>query len=333
MTARWKAAVRAAVVAMLVGAPLDAASAQGIDSQCKSGTAAERVTQDACQKALDLFTFLTPQMGAALAGGNAVLGEHSVLRGAGRASLGVRVNALRGRIPRADLIRPATTGAVQSPYVVENHLIPVPTVDGAFGLTRGFAVSGTNILGVDGLVNLTYVPAVTAADVAVTPTSGQLKLGFGLRVGLLEETIITPGVVVTVLRRDLPRVRVEARPAGDEITIDDFEVKTTSWRAVFGKNFGFVGLSAGAGQDTYRTSAQGTVRVTQGNAVFSGGPILAFNRTTRDNLFASGSLNLPLLRVVVEAGRTTGTLDPTFNSFGTRDEAVEFLSVGVRLRW
>ncbi|MBC7895637.1 MAG: hypothetical protein H7066_09490 [Cytophagaceae bacterium] len=92
------------------------AQAQGgtVDPQCRSGTLAERVTQDVCQKAIDLFTFMVPQLGGGLTGGNAISGEHSVIGRPGHTSLGIRFNVVQARLPQIDDITPAITGAVAS---------------------------------------------------------------------------------------------------------------------------------------------------------------------------------------------------------------------------
>ncbi|HEX4932641.1 MAG TPA: hypothetical protein VFV33_05635, partial [Gemmatimonadaceae bacterium] len=144
-------------------------AAQGgtLDMQCRAGTVNERVTQDACQKALDLFQFVVPQLGAALTGGNAVLGEHSTLRGFGHVSLGVRANVVRGQRPRVDQRAPALTGAVASDYGTESQLLPAPVVDAAIGIFRGIPFAGTYALGLDALVNVAYIPSVDATGLAV----------------------------------------------------------------------------------------------------------------------------------------------------------------------
>ena len=55
-------------------------AAQGISPQCPPGTATPsgpdntRIAQDACQKAIDLFQYMAPQLGGLLAGGNATQG-------------------------------------------------------------------------------------------------------------------------------------------------------------------------------------------------------------------------------------------------------------------
>src|SRR5690348_3374234 len=56
-------------------------------------------TQDACQKAEDIYTYLFPQLGAGLAAGNPVLGSNKMLGGLGHFSVGVRASFLKASIP------------------------------------------------------------------------------------------------------------------------------------------------------------------------------------------------------------------------------------------
>ncbi len=60
------------------------------------------IAQDACQQAFDVFQLIAPQLGLALAGGNATLGTGSVLGGLGHFSVGVRVNAFDGLFPNIE---------------------------------------------------------------------------------------------------------------------------------------------------------------------------------------------------------------------------------------
>src|SRR5262249_29412949 len=82
-----------------------------VSSSCPGGPLL--VAQDACQKALDLFQFMAPQLGGAITGGNATLGQGGSLGGPGHFTVGVRVNAVRGSLPRVDgaSVRPVATGA------------------------------------------------------------------------------------------------------------------------------------------------------------------------------------------------------------------------------
>src|ERR687889_755851 len=60
-----------------------------------------RAAQDACQMAVDVFQIMTPQLGLALAGGNATLGRGSAL-GTGHFSIGLRANVFNGDLPDVD---------------------------------------------------------------------------------------------------------------------------------------------------------------------------------------------------------------------------------------
>jgi hypothetical protein len=329
---RWTRVAVAA--ALLVPAAL---RAQGgtISPQCPNATVDARVTQDACQKSLDLFQFLAPQLGATLAGGNAVLGEHSALRGVGHFSLGIRANVINAAVPRVGDHTPALTGATSSSYGVENHYVPVPTIDGAIGIFRGFPVAGTNALALDALVNVAYIPNVKQPNVSVSLPDGSLKLGFGGRLGLLQETFVTPGVSITYLQRDLPSVDVAGRVSGDQLDVRNIDVHTKAWRVVAGKNLALMSLSVGAGQDRYETSATSQVTINRLGASITSAPAIVEQSLTRLSYFADVSLNFALLRIVGELGRVSGGTIDTYNSFaGSRaDDAHTFGSLGVRVNW
>jgi len=324
----------AALTALMLVSSVAGAQGAAIDPQCPAATLQQRATQDACQKALDLFAFLAPQLGVAIAGGNAASGEHSSLRGPGHFSLGVRANLLSARLPRITQHYPVITGAEASDYETESQLVPVPTLDAAVGVYRGFPIGGTNTMGVDLLVNLSYIPNFTSDGVDVSVTGSSFKVGIGGRLTVVEETFMTPGIAVTYLRRDLPAVDVSASPGDDEIRVNDFQVKTSAWRAVIGKNFSMLGVTVGGGQDKVETSALAEVTVTSVTTV-QAGPIAAVQELTRDNLFASLSLNLPLISLVGEVGRTSGGRVATYNTFGgdQADDAMTFGSFALRFRW
>ena len=171
----------------------------------QANSCAVGVTQDACQKAVDIFQYLAPQLGSAITGGNATLGQGGALGGLGHFSLGLRVNAVKGSLPQIDDLSatPVLTGARATPYRVEDAPVPMPTIDGAFGIFRGFPVGVTNVGGLDLLVSASYIPKVEQNDISLDPDT-PLKFGYGARVSILQESIVSPGVSVTFLRRDLP---------------------------------------------------------------------------------------------------------------------------------
>jgi hypothetical protein len=223
---------------------------------------------------------------------------------------------------------------VASDYGTETQIVGVPTLDAAVGIYRGMPIGGTNTLGLDLLVNLSYIPNFSSDGVDVSVTGSSFKVGIGGRLTVVEETFMTPGIAVTYLRRDLPAVDVSASPGNDEIRVNDFQVKTSAWRAMIGKNFSVLGVTVGGGQDKVETSALAEVTVTSVTTV-QAGPIAAVQEVTRDNFFGSLSLNLPLVSLVGEMGRTSGGRVATYNTFGgdRADDAMTYGSVALRFRW
>jgi hypothetical protein len=291
------------------------------------------VVQDACQKAVDIFAFMAPQLGVGLVGGNATLGTGGTLGGPGRFSIGVRGNGLRGRLPQVGDVSPAVTGAQQSDYGIDDQIVGLPAVEGALGLFGGIPLGVTHALALDALVSATYVPDLSSGNVAISLPDGSLKLGFGGRLGLLEESLVTPSVSVTYLRRDLPTTSLAATSGNDEITVDDISVKTTAWRGVVGKSFGFFGIAVGAGQDTYDSRADGSVQVTEGAVSMNGGPYDLSQKVTRTNMFADFSINFPFVKLAAEIGRVSGGTIDTYNTFSGKraDDPLTYASVGLRI--
>src|SRR4051812_31390303 len=91
---------------------------QGVDvGRCPPGTSsglgvpdATRASQDACQKAIDLFNYMAPQLGVSITGGNATLGKGGTLGGLGHFSLGLRVNVVQGSVPQIQDVTPSVNG-------------------------------------------------------------------------------------------------------------------------------------------------------------------------------------------------------------------------------
>ncbi len=340
---RSRAVALAAMAAALL-ATSHRASAQGsggdivtpaIDPRCRAEIASERITQDGCQKALDLFNFMAPQLGIMLVGGNAVAGEHSTLRGPGHVSLGVRANGIEAALPRVDQRTPATTGAVSSDYAVRSQWVAAPVLDAAIGLFRGIPLAGTYAFGVDALVNVAYIPSVEEDDLSIEVPDGSFKFGVGGRVGVLAETFLTPGIAVTWLRRDLPTLNFFGRVSGDDLEVRNARVETTAWRVVAGKNFSVFGLAVGGGRDRYDTSADAQVTISRVVPPVTSSVVAARQVLDRTNLFANATLNLPALRLVAEVGRVSGGHIVTYNSFsGERaDDPRTYASLGLRVTW
>lgn len=289
------------------------------------------VTQDACQKAVDLFQYLAPQLGSAITGGNATLGQGGSMGGIGHFSVGLRVNAVKGSLPQIDdaSATPVLTGARATPYRTKDAPVPMPTIDGAIGIFRGFPLGVTNVGGVDLLVSASYIPKVNEDDITIDPDN-PLKLGYGARISVLQESIVSPGVSVTYLKRDLPVLSLTGTSLGSTLRVNDLAEKTTAWRLVASKSFILFGLAAGYGQDKYESSATA-------NATISGqtsANVSVAQTMTRSNMFADLSLNFPLLKIVGEIGQVSGGTAPstvnTFPSKGIVDSRL-YASFGIRL--
>ena len=94
-------------------------AAQSVSSECPPGNPGSntRIAQDACQKAIDLFQYVAPQLGGVLAGGNPTQGLTGTLGGIGHFSVGIRGNLMKTELPEVDKVVPATTGAVSRRYI------------------------------------------------------------------------------------------------------------------------------------------------------------------------------------------------------------------------
>jgi hypothetical protein len=329
--------------AMVVGAGLTlllAAEARAQDpvSACPAGTSATdpaRLTQDACQMAHDVFGLMAPQLGLALTGGNATLGQGGTLGGPGHFSIGLRANVFSGDLPEVtDFPTPSPFGRQQrtgsSALPGKTQVVGLPTADAAIGLFRGVPLGLTNVGGIDLLVSATYVPEVGDAgdDIQIKPERS-LQLGYGVRIGLLQESIVVPGVSFTYLKRDLPTTSLMGNASTFTIDITDAKVKTSAYRVVVSKSLMLLGLAAGIGQDRYSESAQ--VRATSGAAT---SPVVSFDESiNRTNYFLDVSLNLPILKLIGEVGQVTGGSVETYNEFttGSADKSRTYGSLGLRI--
>jgi hypothetical protein len=316
-------AILAACVAVLAG-----------PAQSQSCTGAGFVA-DACRKAVDLVNFLTPQLATAQAGGNATLGQGGTLGGSGHVALDVRVTALSGSLPRLDNVGFNAT-ETKTVFASDNHFVPSLSANAAIGIWRGYSLGVTHVGGLDALVTATYLQAFSGGSVTSKVSDGNTKFGYGLRVGLLEESLLSPGVSVSYLNRDLPTISVTGTVAGSgvtnpggSITVSDLSVKTSAWRITASKNLPlFGGLSAGFGQDQYKTSSRVTVAV-NGSGSGTGAAGMSMTRT---NMFVGVTVNILVAKLIGEVGHATGGDTPTLlNDFGSAaNKPRTYFTLGVR---
>lgn len=318
----------------LVCTPVALHAQAAVNSQCVAG-----VTQDACQKGVDVFQYLAPQLGAVIAGGNATLGVGGTLGGLGRIYISGRANLVNSNIPRVDEVTPSVSGARSDEYPTQSQFAGIPQADVAIGLFRGFPLGVTNVGGIDLLGSVSYLPSIDVSGVHLTTPNGSLKFGGGVRVGIIQESILFPGVSVTYLRRGLPTVDLLSHSTGgDTLHLSDIDISTDSYRLVASKSLLLLGLAAGVGQDRYSSSATGSAYVSArglpglGTDAASVGPISMRQKITRTTYFLDATLNFPVIKVIGEIGRTGAVDIPTYNSFAgsAAGAAQTFGALGVR---
>ncbi len=327
-----------ALLAAGLSTSVNVLGAQGIDPQCPPGTVNSlnepdntRIAQDACQKAIDLFKYLAPQLGAVLAGGSPTQGISGTLGGPGHFSFGIRANGLRGSLPQVDRVVPNTRGAQASTYGIDDQAVGFVTADLGVGLFSGMQTSGFGAL--DLLVSASYLPSYNNENVDITEPSGSFRFGFGGKVGILRETAVRPGISVSYLDRGLPDVTITGKSGDDRLVLNNLSIRSRSWRAVAGKSFLFLGVGAGFGQDFYDSKADITVTIAPRAATAggTGGPIALAQNLTRTNFFGTAWLNAKVFRLVGEIGRVNGGTITTYNRFdgpGAAD-ARTYASVGL----
>ena len=329
-----------ASLALACTLPSAVTAQSGIDSRCTDPAlvGSSNEGQDACQKALDLLNYMTPQLGTLIAGGNATIGQGGTLGGLGHFALSVRANAMRASLPDIDAAGVNYGNAQRSNYVTEAQWAALPVVDAAFGVFKGIALPLTNVLGVDLLVNVSYLPELEHHPLSLTTPDGSFKFGYGARVGVLQESLVLPGISLTYMKRDLPRTTLIASWEGgvlsnaDTARLQNFDIGTTSWRLVASKSLLAFNLAVGVGQDRYEASADAFYSVNEPLARFEGGPVPYAFDVTRTNVFLDVVTNLGLMKLVATVGGVSGGDIPTYNSFDTEADASRIYgSLGVRI--
>jgi len=319
------------VVAFALGAAA-ALPAQSIDPHCSDPAIVGVAHQggDACQKVADLFNYMNMQLGTWVAGGNPTLGQGGTLGGLGHFSVGVRANVMKATIPNVDQIQVQPGAPVSTNIPSSDKWVGLPAADVAIGLFKGFPIGLTNIGGIDALVSVSYLPSYSQHSIHVGSESDKWKIGFGGRLGIIQESLLLPGVGVSYMIRDLPTAVLSGEDnAGNTVSISDYKIRTKQWRLTASKKLLFLGLAAGIGQDKYDTKAMLTYNV-DGNT--PNAPIALHISPTRTNYFADLSFNLLLAHFVAEVGRVTGGNVTTFNTFSTDASAARtYGSLGIRI--
>ncbi len=308
--------------------------AQTVDPRCTDPSIVGAALEggDACQKVMDIFRYMNPQLGLLITGGNATLGQGGTLGGPGRFLIGGRVNALRASIPDLEAVGVVAGPTRQDQYPTEGRGLAMPALDAAIGIFRGFPVGVTHVGGLDLLVSASVMPEVDRRDIEIEVPGSNIRFGWGGRLGILEETIALPAMSVTYIRRDIPRLTMHARVDDDTVSMQNLDIRTSAWRVVASKSLGIFTVGGGVGQDRYSTSSLLTYVVREDGDVFRpDAPILLQDTPTRLNMFADLSIHIGRLRLLGEIGRVSGGNIRTYNQFTPSADAPRIYgTVGLR---
>jgi energy-converting hydrogenase Eha subunit A len=336
---------------MCVGAAAVAQAQGTADPNCLN---APKQVRDACQETVDMYQLMMPQLGFSITGGNATLGQGGALGGLGHFAVDIRGNVLfPGSLPDIQNAKPDTSGMQQrAAFPTKDIPLGLPAVDAAVGLFKGIPLGLTNVGGVDLLLSAAYIPNVNHTFQGTNPATvdvsveSPLKIGYGARIGLLQESLVIPGVAVTYFKRDLPVTTIVGAVASqgltdgsqDSLVINNFTEKTTAWRVVASKNLLLFGLAVGYGQDKYESAVGLKASVTRDFGGIIGKqtvstPLFQLSQDmTRSTMFADATLNLFLLKLVAEVGQVSGGTVNTFNTFDPKaDASRKYVSAGIRL--
>jgi hypothetical protein len=312
-------------MASLVAASTAAAQGGGAPATASCTGAAG----DVCHQAVDFFRYMAPQLGTAITGGNTTIGQGGALGGLRfgfmpRFVVSARVNAVMGNVPK---FTPTPGTPAARALTTGKSIVPMPAVDVALGVFKGIPLGVTNVGGVDLLASVSYLPKIDTDEMTITPEAST-SIGYGLRIGLLQESLVAPGVGFSFLARSLPVTDLSTSSGSSSFAIDKFDLSSTAWRLTVSKSLLLFGVAAGIGQDKYKTSIGG---ITAQQSTFTASAPALTSEVTRTNMFADVSMNLFVLKIVASGGMTKGDDIPTFNSFDNpAGKSRTYGSVGVR---
>jgi len=322
----------AAVLVCLVAPPGAAQSSLSAPCQAEIPLGAAQA-RELCLMAAQAVESAQPQLGILTAGGNPTLGTASAggLRFGfmPRVSATARLNLVFIRLP--DILAEQVGGAGQR--LNETLGIPAPALGATatVGVLPGF--SPLPLVGGVGAVDLigsaTWLPFRALGLDGFGEESPDISWGAGVRLGLLRESFVMPGVSVSLMHRRLGHVRfgnvcpspIQSGPVtqGDGYTREsglcpgggdpaefDFDLRSWNTRAAVSKRLLGVGLTAGVGHDRH-SSGVGfgfeTPEMPATDYVRFREIDLASGRTS---LFANASFTVLVATLALEAGWMQG---------------------------
>lgn len=299
---------------------------------------------DVSQKAMDLAYLTAVDRAEEGAAGSTIGGSAEPLGGMGKGAIGIRAVRTARHAPEVTGVQVRTDGPQSSQFASqEGHAITVHA-DAALGLAAGFRLGDLRIGAVDltGSLSRYAAPTPGSLHLAEGDAAGGIGAGWGLRVGLVSETRVTPSVTYTVSRRTVPSLQF----ASDSLSASDgrtatlsaarIGLSTSSWRLALSKHAGRFALTAGGGRDRHDIESQ-----TEGALISPAGSAAAVNDLNysvwRNQVYGGVSYSMEALTFVVEAGRSWHHRStypvPPLNTLRevTANHSGGYLSVGMRV--
>ena len=212
-----------------------------------------------CEYEASVFRYLAPQLAGLVSAGSPTPTRGAALGGFGRYDIGLAAGGIGGSLPE---VRNYNSQLPPPSFATKSQTFVIPTVVAAVGLYGGYALGVTRVGAIDLLVDARHFRTIVGGGMHIGPRNTSLALGYGARIGLLEEGLLTPGIGLAVTRRSLPDVSATgganggfSGPTGPGINITGFSTRTTGWRLTASKSLIAFGASVAAGQDSYRSGA------------------------------------------------------------------------------
>jgi hypothetical protein len=309
------------VLAALAAAPAALLAQQAYPECNQPLIIASQQNINVCNAAIDGAELFHPVAGLLVSGGNPVLGSVSGLGGFGHFSLTARVNATRLRTPDLNYDGSGGTTVGQA----DKLIAPAPLVEAAVGIFKG--VNG--FLSIDALGSAQLIPVNVVDNLSVDKNARKigdiaLGLGYGARVGVLPGRAIIPSVVVSVMRRDIPRITYGNTSGGDNYSFS-MDLHATNLRAVAGYKLSLFNVGAGLGWDKYT----GDTRISFQNQNVPGTLNVKTDMdNTRTMAFLTAALDMSVVKIGAEAGYQFGKDQNLKTTFTGNDPSKSRLFAG-----
>lgn len=339
------------------------AAAQAVSAPCARPDVPASA-RDFCLSVAQAVESAQPQVGILIAGGNPTIGTASTgglrLGVLPRVSASANLNVVFVRIP--DILAEQAGSAAQR--LNDAVGIPAPALSGtvSVGVFPGVSLLPTvgGVGAVDLLGTASWLP-LSAAGSGFEAGRDNLAYGGGVRVGLLRESFLTPGISVSLMHRRLGTVQYgnvcEGAGVGQAGSADGYEFETGScpgggdpgefaldlsdWsgRAAIGKRLLGLGLTGGIGYDRFASNVDFGFRAPSGALPGRAGYYARATDIELDNsrwsAFVDASFTLLIATIGAEAGWLQGSepirgFDLGGNEFDPGDGTF-FGSLGVRL--